>query len=56
MASHVFERVSCVMFGAAMRLAAPVVRVLPLPQPMLMVGPGASERMAALVSGWGHTQ
>lgn len=54
MESHWLERISFVMFGTAMRLVAPIVRVLPLPQPMLMVGPGSSQRMATLISGWGH--
>ena len=55
MMHNMIERVSFVMFGAAMRVAAPMVRVLPLPQPMLLVGPGGSQRMASLIGGWGHS-
>jgi alcohol dehydrogenase len=37
-----------------MRAAGLVTRLLPIPQPTLMVGPGASARLGHAVSGFGH--
>jgi alcohol dehydrogenase class IV len=36
------------------RAAGLVTRLLPIPQPTMMVGPGASARLGAAVSGFGH--
>lgn len=39
---------------ALKRAAGVVTRVLPIPQPTLMVGPGSSARLGATISGLGH--
>jgi alcohol dehydrogenase class IV len=39
---------------AAKRAAGLVTRLLPIPQPMLMVGPGASARLGQAIAGFGH--
>lgn len=39
---------------AAKRVAGVVTRVLPIPQPTLLVGPGASARLGQAIAGFGH--
>lgn len=39
---------------AAKRIAGLVTRVLPIPQPTLLVGPGASARLGRVIAGFGH--
>ncbi|MCK6429622.1 MAG: iron-containing alcohol dehydrogenase [Burkholderiaceae bacterium] len=39
---------------AAKRAAGLVTRVLPIPQPTLLVGPGASARLGQAIAGFGH--
>ncbi|WP_235823684.1 iron-containing alcohol dehydrogenase [Azohydromonas sediminis] len=36
------------------RAAGAVTRLVPIPQPLLMVGPGAAERLAAAIGDFGH--
>jgi alcohol dehydrogenase class IV len=40
--------------GALMKGAGVVTRVLPIPQPALLVGPGSSRRLGQAVAGFGH--
>ena len=40
--------------GALMRGAGLVTRFIPIPQPTLLVGPGASGRMGQAIAGFGH--
>jgi alcohol dehydrogenase len=40
--------------GALMKGAGYVTRLLPIPQPTLLVGPGSSARLGELVAGMGH--
>ena len=40
--------------GALMKGAGMVTRYIPIPQPTLLVGPGASGRLGQAVSGFGH--
>ncbi len=40
--------------GAAMKGAGLAVRFLPIPQPTILVGPGASGRLGQTVAGFGH--
>ena len=40
--------------GALMKGAGAVTRVLPIPQPTLLVGPGSSRRLGQAVAGFGH--
>ena len=42
--------------GVLMKGAGFVTRFLPIPQPTLLVGPGASGRLGAAVAGFGHQQ
>jgi alcohol dehydrogenase class IV len=37
-----------------MRLAGVAIRLLPIPQPTMMVGPGASERLGQAINDFGH--
>ncbi len=39
-----------------MKSAGKVTRFLPIPQPTLMVGPGASARMGEVIAGFGHSK
>mgnify|MGYP001190388919 CR=1 FL=1 len=40
--------------STAMKAAGVVTGLLPIPQPMLLVGPGASKRLAQALAGFGH--
>ena len=40
--------------GALMRGAGMLTRYIPIPQPTLLVGPGSSARLGALIAGFGH--
>ena len=40
--------------GALMKGAGTVTRLLPIPQPTLLVGPGSSRRLGQAVAGFGH--
>jgi len=40
--------------SAAMKAAGVVTGVLPIPQPVLLVGPGASRRLGEAIAGFGH--
>jgi alcohol dehydrogenase len=40
--------------GAAMKGAGLAVRFLPIPQPTILVGPGASGRLGQTIAGFGH--
>ena len=40
--------------GAAMKGAGLAVRFLPIPQPTILVGPGASARLGQTIAGFGH--
>jgi alcohol dehydrogenase class IV len=42
--------------GALMKGAGKVTRFIPIPQPTLLVGPGASVRLGEAVAGFGHTK
>jgi alcohol dehydrogenase class IV len=42
--------------GALMKGAGKVTRYIPIPQPTLLVGPGASVRLGEAVAGFGHTK
>lgn len=48
------DRARSVGLPAAKRVAGVVTRLLPIPQPTLMVGPGSSARLGQAVSGFGH--
>ena len=54
MPSIVGDMVRSVGLSTAMRAAGVVTRLLPIPQPMLMVGPGASARLGQAIGGFGH--
>ena len=40
--------------SAAMRAAGVVTGALPIPQPVLLVGPGSSARLGEALAGFGH--
>ena len=42
--------------GALMKGAGKLIRLIPIPQPTLLVGPGASGRLGQAVAGFGHTK
>lgn len=42
--------------GALMKGAGMVTRLLPIPQPTLLVGPGSSGRLGQAIAGFGHSQ
>lgn len=46
--------VRSVGLSAVMRAAGVVTGLLPIPQPMLLVGPGASRRLGQAIAGFGH--
>ena len=48
------DRARAVGLPAAKRAAGVFTRLLPIPQPTLMVGPGASSRLGQAVGGFGH--
>ena len=48
------DRARAVGLPAVKRAAGIVTRLLPIPQPTLMVGPGASARLGQAVGGFGH--
>ncbi len=48
------DRARAVGLPAAKRAAGVVTRLLPIPQPTLLVGPGASSRLGQAVGGFGH--
>ncbi len=43
-----------VSWSAAMKLAGVVTGMLPIPQPLLLVGPGSSRRLGEALCGFGH--
>jgi alcohol dehydrogenase class IV len=54
MPAIVGDVVRSVGLSAAMRAAGVVTGLLPIPQPVLLVGPGASARLGESLSGFGH--
>jgi alcohol dehydrogenase class IV len=48
------DLVRSVGLSTAMRAAGVVTGLLPIPQPMLLVGPGASRRLGQAICGFGH--
>ncbi len=54
MPSVVGDVVRSVGLSTAMRAAGVVTGLLPIPQPMLLVGPGASRRLGETLCGFGH--
>src|SRR5512137_856444 len=46
--------VRSVGLSTAMRAAGVVTGLLPIPQPMLLVGPGSSRRLGQALCGFGH--
>jgi alcohol dehydrogenase class IV len=48
------DRARAVGLPAAKRAAGVVTRLLPIPQPTLLVGPGSSARLGQAVGGFGH--
>ena len=48
--------VRSVGLSTAMKAAGVVTGLLPIPQPMLLVGPGASRRLGQALCGFGHTK
>ncbi|MEO8509003.1 MAG: iron-containing alcohol dehydrogenase [Betaproteobacteria bacterium] len=52
--SVVTDVVRSVGLSTAMRAAGVVTGLLPIPQPMLLVGPGASRRLGEALVGFGH--
>ena len=54
MPSIVGEVVRSVGLSTAMRAAGVVTGLLPIPQPMLLIGPGASRRLGQTLCGFGH--
>ena len=54
MPSIVGDVVRSVGLSTAMRAAGVVTGLLPIPQPMLLVGPGASGRLGQALCGFGH--
>jgi alcohol dehydrogenase class IV len=54
MPSFVGDVVRSVGLSTVMRAAGVVTGLLPIPQPMLLVGPGASRRLGQALCGFGH--
>ncbi|MFO1414357.1 MAG: iron-containing alcohol dehydrogenase [Burkholderiales bacterium] len=54
MPAVVGDAVRSVGLSAAMRAAGVVTGLLPIPQPTLLVGPGASRRLGEALAGFGH--
>jgi alcohol dehydrogenase class IV len=54
MPAVVGDVVRSVGLSTAMRAAGVVTGLLPIPQPMLLVGPGSSRRLGEALSGFGH--
>lgn len=54
MPAAVGDAVRSVGLAAAMRAAGVVTGLLPIPQPTLLVGPGASRRLGEALAGFGH--
>ena len=54
MPSIVGDVVRSVGLSTAMKAAGVVTGLLPIPQPMLLVGPGASRRLGQAICGFGH--
>ena len=54
MPSIVGDVVRSVGLSTAMKAAGVVTGLLPIPQPMLLVGPGASRRLGQALCGFGH--
>jgi alcohol dehydrogenase class IV len=54
MPSIVGEVVRSVGLSTVMRATGVVTALLPIPQPMLLVGPGASRRLGQTICGFGH--
>src|SRR5512134_1331512 len=52
--SVIGDVVRSVGLSTAMRAAGVVTGLLPIPQPMLLVGPGASRRLGQTLCGFGH--
>jgi len=50
------DRARSVGLPAIKRAAGVVTRLLPIPQPTLMVGPGSSARLGQAIGGFGHQQ
>ncbi len=50
------EVVRTVGLSAVMRAAGVVVRLLPIPQPTMMVGPGSSARLGQAINDFGHNR
>jgi len=50
------DRARSVGLPAVKRAAGVVTRLLPIPQPTLMVGPGSSARLGQAIGGFGHQQ
>jgi alcohol dehydrogenase len=48
------ESLRTTALGAAMKGAGLAVRFLPIPQPTILVGPGASGRLGKTIAGFGH--
>jgi len=48
------ESLRTTALGAAMKGAGLAVRFLPIPQPTILVGPGASGRLGQTIAGFGH--
>ena len=48
------EQVRSAGLGALMKGAGLVTRFIPIPQPTLLVGPGASGRLGQAIAGFGH--
>ncbi|HLA35710.1 MAG TPA: iron-containing alcohol dehydrogenase [Rhodocyclaceae bacterium] len=51
---HVIDTARSVGLSAVMRGAGKITRFLPIPQPTLLVGPGASARLGHAIAGFGH--
>ena len=54
MRSIVGDVVRSVGLSTVMRAAGVVTELVPIPQPMLLVGPGASRRLGQALCGFGH--
>lgn len=50
------ETLRTTALSAAMKGAGLAVRFLPIPQPVLLVGPGASGRLGQTIAGFGHSK
>jgi alcohol dehydrogenase len=50
------ESLRTTALSAAMRGAGKAVRFLPIPQPTILVGPGASGRLGQTIAGFGHSK